>query len=138
MVVGDLAVGGGEVEDVAGGVADGQVGVYQAGGEAEGGGLLVGGGLGWSGGGGRWGVGLGGFLGVEGGGGEERGEEDWGDTHGGIRVAGGKSFVTPPVTMKPSRMGHPDLWWIGGKWGCGEFGTTKRGGDASERYRRLL
>ena len=38
VVVEDVAVGGGEVEDVAVGVADGEVGVDEAGGEVEGGG----------------------------------------------------------------------------------------------------
>ena len=64
VVVEDLAVGGGEVEDVAVGVADGEVGVDEAGGEAEGGGVELGGGCG----GGGWGRGVGGgsLLGVEG------------------------------------------------------------------------
>jgi hypothetical protein len=82
-----VAVGGGEVEDVAVGVADGEVGVDEAGGEAEGWGVEFGGGLG--GGGWGWGVGGGGFLGVEGRGGEKRGEKEggWGETHGDIRVS---------------------------------------------------
>jgi hypothetical protein len=89
MVVEDAAVGGGEVEDVAGGVADGEVGVDEAGGEVEGLGGEGGGGCerGCFAGGG-WGVRRGGFLGAEGGGGEEEGEDRRGEeTHGAIRVA---------------------------------------------------
>ena len=90
VVVGYLAVGGSEVEDVAGSVADGEVGVDEAGGEVERGGLEIGGGLRRRGvGGGGWSVGRRSFLGSERGCGEERGEEEGRqcETHGVLRVS---------------------------------------------------
>lgn len=105
VVVEELAVGGGEAQDVAGFVADGEVGLDEAGGEVEG--LDAGGGGRKSRGGAGcgWGVGCGGFLGVEwdaecGDGGEQEregeGASGGGQTHGAIRLLrreGWKSLV---------------------------------------------
>lgn len=89
VVVEDAAVGGGEVEDVAGFVADGEVGLDEAGGEVEGGGVEVGRGLGGGVGGGGRGVWRGGFLGVEARDGEQQGEGGGGEAHGAIRFSSG-------------------------------------------------
>ena len=128
VVVEDAAVGGGEVEDVAVGVADGEVGVDETGGEVEDLGGEGGGGCGGGSfaGGGR-GVGRGSFLGADGeGGGEEKGEGRRGETHGAIRVSDvcGRAFVIPTRGDETVGRGPP-----------GGVCTTKRGVGASEGYR---